>query len=63
MDSKSSPEFAINVGVPQASVLGPTHSFLFIIDLPDIVLSKIAIYADDTILYCSCDKASDCGMG
>ena len=59
LDGKSSPEFAINVGVPQGSILGPTLFFLFINDLPDIALLKIAIYADDTTLYCSCDKASD----
>ena len=32
---------------------------LFINDFPDIVLLKIAIYTDDTNLYCNCDRASD----
>ena len=60
LDGKSSPEFAINAGVPQGSILGPTFFLLFINDLPDIVLSKITIYADDNTLYClSCEKASD----
>ena len=51
LDGKSSPEFAINAGVPQGSILGPTLFLLFINDLPDIVLSKITIYTDDTTLY------------
>ena len=28
-------------------------------DLPDDVISNIAIYGDDTILYSKCDLASD----
>ena len=60
LDGKSFPEFAINAGVPiESSILGPTLFLLFINDLPDMVLSKVAIYADGTTLYCSCDKACD----
>ena len=59
LDGKVSPEFAINAGAPQGSLLGPTIFLLFINDFPDIVLSKIAIYVDDTTLYSSCDKASE----
>ena len=59
LDGKWSPEFAINAGIPQGSIFGPTLFLLFINDLPDIVRLKIAIYADETTLYCSCDKASD----
>ena len=48
LDGKSSPEFAINAGVPKGSILGCTLFLLFINDLPDDVVSRIAIYADDT---------------
>ena len=48
LDGKSSPEFAINAGVPQDSINGPTLFLLFINNPPDMVLSKIVIYADDT---------------
>ena len=32
---------------------------LYINDLPDNVICDIAIYADDTTLYCKCDQVSD----
>ena len=59
LDGKSSQEYAGNSGVPQGSILGPTLSPLYINDLPDDVICDIAIYADDTTLYCKCDWASD----
>ena len=55
LDGKSSPEFDVNDGVPQGSIYCPILlSFFYLLnDLPDIVLSKITIYADDiTALYC-----------
>ena len=59
MNGKSSQEYAINAGVPQRSILGPTLFLLYINDLPDDVILNIAFYADDTTLYSKCDQASD----
>ena len=50
LDGKSSEEYPVNAGVPQHAILGPTLFLLYIIDLPDDVICKIAIYADDTTL-------------
>ena len=59
LDRKSSQEYLVNAGVPQASICGPTLFLLCINDLPDHVICNIAIYADDTTVYSKCDQASD----
>ena len=59
LDGKSSHEYPVNVGVPQASNLGATLFLLYINDLLDNVICDIAVYADDTTLYSKCDQASD----
>ena len=58
LDGKSSQEYPVNAGVPQAPILGPTFFILYINDLPGDVICNIAIYADTT-LYSKCDQASD----
>ena len=45
--------------VPEGSIFGPTHSTLYINELPNDVVCNIAIYGDDTTLSSKCDQASD----
>ena len=59
VDGKSSQEYPVNAGVPQGFIVGPTLFLLYMNGLPDDVICSIAIYADDTTLYCKRDQASD----
>ena len=59
LDGKSSQEYPVDTGVPQRCILGSTLFLLYINELPDDVICNIAIYVDDTTLYCKCDQASD----
>ena len=51
LDGQSSSLCITNAGVLQGSVLVPHLFLVFINDLPDEILSKIGIDADDTTLY------------
>ena len=59
LDGKSLQEYSVNAGVPLGSILGLILLLLYIDDLPDDVVSNIAIYTDDTTLYSKCEQASD----
>ena len=59
LDGKSSQEYQVNAGVPQASICGRALFLLYINDLPDDVICNIAIYTDDATLYSQCGQASD----
>ena len=51
VDGHASSSCPVTSGVPQGSVIGPILFLVYINDLPDSVLSKTRMFADDTVIY------------
>ena len=51
VDGVASDSVQVESGVPQGTVLGPLLFLVHINDLPDVVSSKVRLFADDCLLY------------
>ena len=59
MNSCTSPTATLTHGVPQGSILGPMLFNLYINDLPEVVLSDMILYADDSVLFASANSLQE----
>ena len=50
LDGKSLQEYPVHAGVPQGSILCPTHFLLYLDYLPDDIIYNVAIFSDDYTL-------------
>ena len=53
---------SVTSGIPQGSVLGPLLFICFINDLPNVAMSNIKLFADDTKLYRVVDTPEDANI-
>ena len=51
--------YPVDSGVPQGSVLGPLLFILYVNDIPDLVNSKVKMFADDIKIYTQTTSFTD----
>ena len=59
LDEKFFEGYSVNPGVLEGFIFIATLLLLYMNSLPDELICKVAIYADNTTVYYKCDQASD----